>query len=124
MADAPAPTGIDPYQSGPADSDLFLRKWSLTLMGANNQSWTLTDSDATRPVSGGTSTIQDAPRMVFQTRQTSTSSRGSLDVTVYTLPQQNLNNLTKLYNRIILRAGYQKGRYGTIFDGTVIYYKQ
>ena len=68
----------DLYNSGPSDSDLFMRKWQLTLSGAGGASWTLSDSNAGSAESGGDSTIQDSMRLVFQTRQVSTSRFGAL----------------------------------------------
>lgn len=119
---SPSPQG-DLYQQGPSDSDLFMRRWSLTLIGPGGE-WTVSDTNESVAQSGGTSTIQDAPRIVFQTRQINFSTRGTLEVTVSNLKLQNLSNLKQLYNRVVLRAGYQNGKFGVIFDGMIVYFRQ
>lgn len=110
----------DLYQSGPATSNQFLRKWSLTLLGPNGQSWTLSDSQADGAQSGGTTTIHDPLRITFQTRQTMVRTPGYAEITVYNMSlSYQIKGLRKLYNRVILRAGYQTGRFATIFDGFI-----
>ncbi len=112
----------DLYQDGLSDSDLFIRKWQLTLTGSGGASWTVSDSEAGSSASGGDSTINETIRIVFRTRQVSVSSRGSMDVIVYNLRIADIKQV-QLYNQVELRAGYKTGRYGTIFKGTIIYFK-
>ncbi len=117
----------DLYQTGPSTSNQFIRRWSLTLLGAGGQSWTISDSTASGAQSGGTAgPIKDPLRITFQTRQISTQTRGSLEVTIWNLARalHPIANLNKLYNRIVLQAGYQTGRFGKIFDGTIIDFQQ
>ena len=66
----------DLYQTGPSTSNQFIRRWSLTLLGAGGQSWTISDSTASGAQSGGTAgPIKDPLRITFQTRQISTQTR-------------------------------------------------
>lgn len=113
----------DLYQDGPSNSDQFIRKWELKLQGSGG-TWVISDSTSNSSASGGDSTIQEALRIRFKTRQVNISTRGSLEVTIYNLKMQDLSSLKNLYNRITLSAGYQKGRFGIIFDGTIIKFKQ
>lgn len=132
MAAFPGPNGpgsgptTDLYQSGPSTSDQFIRKWSLTLIGANGQVWTLSDSTASGAVSGGTAgPIDDPLRVTFMVRCARLSSRQYLDCKIYNLSRQHpAQGLGKLYNRVILRAGYVNGKFATIFDGTIINVRQ
>lgn len=124
---SPASPGSIPdiYQNGPSTSDQFLRKWSLTLIGSGGE-WTISDSNAAGALSGGSAgPIADPLRITFQTRQISTSSRGTLEATIFNLSLSHpASGLNKLYNRVVLRAGYQTGRFGIIFDGTIVGWHQ
>lgn len=126
-AQPPNNNGADLYQTGPNTSNQFIRRWSLTLSGAGNQTWSISDSNASGAQSGGTAgPIKDPLRITFQTRQIGSKTRGSLEVTIWNLARaaHPIKDLTKLYNRITLRAGYQTGQFGTIFDGTIVDFHQ
>ncbi len=118
---------VDLYQSGPSASGQFIRRWSLTLLGSGGNEWSISDSTASGAQSGGTAgKILDPLRISFQTRQTSSNSPGHLDVTIWNLARSlhPLKGLRELYNRIILRAGYQTGKFGRIFDGVITNWEQ
>jgi hypothetical protein len=124
---APSAPGssIDLYQSGPSTSNQFIRRWQLALLGAGGTSWVTSDSTASGALSGGDSTIDDALRISFKTRQTMLETRGTLDVKIYNIARsRSIQQLRNLYNRVILQAGYLNGAFGTIFDGMIIDWHQ
>src|SRR5580658_6621749 len=95
MASYPGPNGPgsgpapDLYQSGPATSNQFIRKWSLTLLGANGQAWTLSDSSASGAQSGGTATVDDPLRVSFVARVARLQTRQNATIKVYNLSRQH-----------------------------------
>jgi hypothetical protein len=113
----------DLYQSGPATSDQFIRRWELTINGASGQTWTVSDSANVDMVDGGTTTVQDALRIEFQTRQGHVPTMGTAEITVYNLPLNGLRNQVKQFNEVILKAGYNSGQYGVIFKGQIRQFK-
>jgi hypothetical protein len=117
-------SGVDLYQTGPAQSNQFLRKWQLVLIGTGGQ-WVVSNSQQTGAINGGTITIDDALRITFKTRQTMLETRGTLEVTVYNVARStSIQQLRNLYNRVILQCGYLNGNFGTIFDGQIIDWRQ
>jgi hypothetical protein len=120
-----ASSGPDLYQSGPSTSDQWLRKFSLTLLGAGGQSWTLSDSSASGALSGGTTTVDDPLRITFSVRCARLQSRQSAVIKVYNLARSHpAAGLVALYNRVVLRAGYLTGNFGTLIDGTIVQLRQ
>lgn len=107
-----------PYQTGPNSSDLWIRKWALTLKGPSGD---LTLSQASNDPE------QDGLRITFRTQQTRVGGNGlpgQALITVYNPTAQTVMKArTQEFNRAILAAGYRDGRYGIIFDGIIAYWE-
>lgn len=55
----------------------------------------------------------------FQTSQEDAESPATVSIRVYNLSPETITNILKEYSRVILKAGYENGAYGVIFEGTV-----
>lgn len=55
----------------------------------------------------------------FQTSQEDAESPATVSVRVYNLAPETITNVLKEYSRVIVKAGYDGGAYGVIFEGTV-----
>lgn len=108
----------DLYNDGPSSSDQYLRRWALTVSGPGG-SLVLSDSNATGAQDGGTSTIDDALRITFRTRQATLSTRGNAEITVFNIDLKAIGTQIREFNTATLQAGYQGGQYGTIFKGEI-----
>jgi hypothetical protein len=66
----------------------------------------------------------------FITSIRTTDSPNTLKLRIWNLAQNTINTLTQQnsgtyeFSRVVLKAGYQQGPYGTIFDGEVMYMRK
>jgi hypothetical protein len=87
--------------SGP--ETLWLRKIGLVVYGS----------------SSGNGLDLSQMRITFDVQQSNYESPNTLRARVYNLKDETSQQIYSEFTRVTLAAGYQKGPYGTIFDGTI-----
>jgi hypothetical protein len=114
--------------TGQANPDQFIRKINLTVYG-NTSLRGLTGNIEPGLVASPTGEgAQDglelsALRCTFQLTKQTLATPNLLYAKVYNLSKQTRERV-KQYGRVQLSAGYQKGNFGMLFDGTVVLYVQ
>lgn len=107
------PRASNQQSASPTDSDLFGRKIDLSVFdatGDGNSSLNLTPDPQTQL------------QVVFQVRKMTNQSPNLLFARIYNLSPTTRNKVIE-HRRVSLSAGYQRGRYGMIFKGTVVQYR-
>lgn len=74
--------------------------------------------------SPGLETYAAGLRIHFTVTQSTNHTPNTAEITIYNLRDDTANNLIQEYNYVILQAGYEWGATGTIFTGTIKYYKK
>lgn len=59
-------------------------------------------------------------RFTFQTRNADTEAPNTAHIRVYNLRPDTANRIGTEYNEILLQAGYEQGKFGVIFAGTIV----
>jgi|SRR5215203_645233 len=117
-------------------TDQFLRAWRVILSGdsmpggGGGDESIILSSDA--PTGEGLYNIGNASvlnyaaglRMSFQVNQANSQTPNTAEITIYNLEDNFAKNLIKENNYVILQAGYEWGRTGTIFTGTIKAFKR
>lgn len=58
-------------------------------------------------------------RFRFETKQQDEESPNNCAIRVYNLSQATMDKVREEYSRVVIQAGYEKGPFGVIFDGTI-----
>lgn len=88
-------------------SDQYLRKFSLILTDNLGVGQDFSDY-----------------RCVFKTRQMDLSTPNTLVVRIYNLDQATINLVEKEFSQVQIKAGYQNGNFGVIFEGGIKYFRK
>jgi hypothetical protein len=118
-------------------SDLYLRKWTLSLGQSGiaptpqGQPGELFGGVADpNGVMGGQHLIITTEekgmdfRMTFKVRHADADHPGTAEIRIYNLSDETAAGVIRDYNTVVLQAGYIHGRYGVIFAGTIKQYKR
>jgi hypothetical protein len=94
-------------------TDLWIRKWRLIMTGSGGKTFILQSESEGRDF-----------RCSFQTQARDGAVPETAIITVYNLSDSTMKGLVKEFDQVILEAGYDKGRYGIIFNGIVKQYSR
>jgi hypothetical protein len=107
--------------------DQWLRKWQL-ILGSSASSPPVAGSNPITQGGSGTVLSDSTPgfeiRLRFVVRQANVDTPNTAEITVYNLADSTAQGVVDEFDYCILQAGYQTGRYGTIFAGNVKQYER
>lgn len=72
----------------------------------------------------GIETYAAGLRCTFTVTMATSQTPNTAEITLYNLADASANNLIEEYNYVILQAGYEWGQAGTIFTGTIKFWKK
>jgi hypothetical protein len=109
-------------QSGPTGSDVWGPTGDLAPAGQTPTSASGLNVNANTVIGSNTAGIDF--RVVFRTIHGDQTSPGRCEITVYNLRDATANAWIREFNYVELSAGYEHGRFGVIFSGTIMQYKK